>query len=404
MIITTLTMLPFLALANPITGKTGDISWSLEDETLTLKGTGSSEMADFSADSAPWAPYKNSIVYVAISGVKHIGNYAFYQNPNLYSVDIKGVEKIGHYAFFGCMSLRVVDLNTSNIKSIGMEAFYNCPDLDEFVIPDNVRNISFFKYALGLKDGQTEPMISNEDFTISSACDNTDVSVYISNLKSNLGVTIYWMRQHDIDYSKYTVVSKADFDSTGRINYPCKHCEEYQQDYVQAIRTVTLSKTKYTYANKAYTPAVTVKDWGGNTLKKGTDYTVKYTNNKNVGKASATVTFKGKYSGKKVLKFTIAPKNTSITKLTPGKKKIGVQWKKQAVQTSGYQIQVSTSVKFTAKATKTYTVKSNQSTKKAIKNLAGGKTYFVRIRTYKTVNGATIASNWTAAKTVKTKK
>ena len=41
--------------------------------------------------------------------------------------------------------------------------------------------------------------------------------------------------------------------------------------------------------------------------------------------------------------------------------------------------------------------------KKALKKLKSKKKYFVRIRTYKTVNGKKVYSSWSKAKTVKTK-
>ena len=50
------------------------------------------------------------------------------------------------------------------------------------------------------------------------------------------------------------------------------------------------------YTGSAITPSITVKD-GTTTLKKGTDYTVSYANNKNVGKATVTITGIGAYSG-----------------------------------------------------------------------------------------------------------
>lgn len=46
----------------------------------------------------------------------------------------------------------------------------------------------------------------------------------------------------------------------------------------------------------------------GNVLQEGTDYTLKYSNNKNVGTANVVVTGKGGYSGTKTIKFKIAGK------------------------------------------------------------------------------------------------
>lgn len=60
--------------------------------------------------------------------------------------------------------------------------------------------------------------------------------------------------------------------------------------------TITLSATTYTYDGTAKKPTVTVKD-GDTKLVKDTDYTVTYSNNVNVGTATAKVTGKGNYTG-----------------------------------------------------------------------------------------------------------
>ena len=78
-----------------------------------------------------------------------------------------------------------------------------------------------------------------------------------------------------------------------------------------------LSATSYIYDGKAKTPGVTVKD-GTKTLVNGTDYSVKYSNNVNVGTATVTVTGKGNYTGSKSTNFKInaAPVGKSIASAT----------------------------------------------------------------------------------------
>ena len=74
------------------------------------------------------------------------------------------------------------------------------------------------------------------------------------------------------------------------------------------IRKVTLSKTSFKYDGKAHKPATTVTAKVNGqvvTLKKGTDYTVKYENNTEIGTATVTVTGRGNYKGTIVKQFTI---------------------------------------------------------------------------------------------------
>ena len=108
----------------------------------------------------------------------------------------------------------------------------------------------------------------------------------------------------------------------------------------------------------------------------------------------------GEYVSKKA-------KKPSINKLSKGRKSFKVTWKKVS-GVSGYQVQYSTSKKFTKKTTKTITCKGNKKFTKTIKKLKGKKKYYVRVRTYKTVkvNGKSVRiySSWSKVKTVTTKK
>lgn len=79
-----------------------------------------------------------------------------------------------------------------------------------------------------------------------------------------------------------------------------------------------------------------------------------------------------------------------------------VQWKKQAVQTTGYQIRYSLKKNFKS-GVKTVTVKGPKTTKRVIKKLKAKKTYYVQVRTYKTVSGKKYYSAWSKTKYVKTK-
>ncbi|MGN1123143.1 MAG: fibronectin type III domain-containing protein, partial [Eubacterium sp.] len=68
---------------------------------------------------------------------------------------------------------------------------------------------------------------------------------------------------------------------------------------------------------------------------------------------------------------------------------------------SGYEVQCATDKKF-KKNKKSVTVKKNK-TSATVKKLKVNKKYYVRVRTYKTVNGKKIYSSWSKVKSVKTK-
>lgn len=98
---------------------------------------------------------------------------------------------------------------------------------------------------------------------------------------------------------------------------------------------------------------------------------------------------------------TVKPKKTSIKKLSKGKKKFTVTWAKVS-GVKGYQIQYSSDKKF-KKNNKSVTVTKQKTTKATVKKLKSKKRYYVRVRTYKTVNGKKIYSSWSKVKSVKTK-
>ena len=217
-----------------------------------------------------------------------------------------------------------------------------------------------------------------------------------------------WGNIAKIAHTTKQTVTKATPTANGKIVNYCSVCKKtLSTTVIPKASSIKLKATSLTYNGKVRTPKVIVKDETGKTLVKNTDYTVSYAKGrKYVGKYAVKITFKGKYSGTKTLYFTIKPKATRISSLKAGSKKFTVKWKKQATQTTGYQVQYSASSKF-SKA-KTVTVGKNTTVSKKISKLSGKKKYYVRVRTYKTVkiNGKSIRiySGWSKAKTVTTKK
>ena len=218
-----------------------------------------------------------------------------------------------------------------------------------------------------------------------------------------------WGNIAKIAHTTKQTVTKATPTANGKIVNYCSVCKKtLSTTVIPKASSIKLKATSLTYNGKVRTPKVIVKDRTGKTLVKNTDYTVSYAKGrKYVGKYAVKITFKGKYSGTKTLYFTIKPKATSISSLKAGSKKFTVKWKKQATQTTGYQVQVATNKKF-KKNKKTVTIKKQKTTKTTVKKLKAKKKYYVRVCTYKTVksNGKSIRiySGWSKTKTVTTKK
>lgn len=206
-----------------------------------------------------------------------------------------------------------------------------------------------------------------------------------------------------ITHAYKTTTTKATLTKNGSIVKKCTVCAKVaSKSTIKYAKTFKLSTTSYTYDAKVKSPTVTVKDSAGKILKKNTHYTVTYANGrKNVGTYKVTIKMIGKYSGTKTLTFKINPAKTTVSKLTAGKKSITVAITKKSTQVTGYQIQYSISKTFSKATTKT--ISSFKTTKYTLKSLGAKKTYYVRVRTYKTVGKTKYYSGWSTYKYVKTK-
>ena len=177
---------------------------------------------------------------------------------------------------------------------------------------------------------------------------------------------------------------------------------------VKSIKTANNDITKATvsgistkaFTGKAITQNVTVKV-GNTVLKNGTDYTVSYSNNKKVGKATVKITGKGKYGGVITKTFKINPAKQEIQKLTAKSKAFFVDWAQKGSAT-GYEIQYATNSKFTG--AKKATITNNKTDKTTVSKLSANKKYYVRVRSYTTVKGTKYYGTWSASKSVTTKK
>ncbi len=117
-----------------------NLTWKLENGTLTISGTGA--MNNYASSAyVPWYSSRKSITAVSIeNGVTSIGDYCFY-NMQLNSVTIpNSVMSIGAYAFKRCLDLSSITIPGS-VTSIGEHAFDGCSCLSSITIPNSVTSI-----------------------------------------------------------------------------------------------------------------------------------------------------------------------------------------------------------------------------------------------------------------------
>ena len=213
------------------------------------------------------------------------------------------------------------------------------------------------------------------------------------------GKTLKNGTDYTVSYSNNTKVGTAKVTITGKGNYTGSVSKTYNIKNNFKKATVSGISTK-AFTGKNITQSITVK-YNGKTLKNGTDYTVSYSNNKNIGTATVKITGKGSYTGTITKTFKINPAKQEIQKLTAKSKAFFVDWAQKGSAT-GYEIQYATNSKFTS--AKKVTITNNKTDTKTISKLSGKKKYYVRVRSYTTVKGTKYYGAWSSVKNVTTKK
>ena len=213
------------------------------------------------------------------------------------------------------------------------------------------------------------------------------------------GKTLKNGTDYTVSYSNNTKVGTAKVTITGKGNYTSSVSKTYsiKNNFKKATISGISNKS---YTGKNITQSITVK-YNGKTLKNGTDYTVSYSSNKNIGTATVKITGKGSYTGTITKTFKINPAKQEIQKLTAKSKAFFVDWAQKGSAT-GYEIQYATNSKFTS--AKKVTITNNKTDKATISKLSGKKKYYVRVRSYTTVKGTKYYGAWSASKCVTTKK
>ena len=162
------------------------------------------------------------------------------------------------------------------------------------------------------------------------------------------------------------------------------------------IQLLKISDAKITgiedkeYTGDSITQSITVK-YKDKVLKKDVDYSLSYSNNVNVGDATVTITGMNGYSGSVTYKYHVLPKGAALSSVNLVVKRLTIKWQPQS-GIDGYWLQYGTDKTF-GTYLKNLVLKPERS--EYIANVPTADTkYYVRIRTYKDVNGKRYYSYW----------
>ena len=284
------------------------LSWSLEDGTLTISGTG--DMPDYNGSDMPWASYQSSITTAVIEdGVTYIGQTAFAGCTSLTSVTIpNSVTSIGDGAFTACSSLTSIDVADDNlyytsengvlfdkakttliqysagktgaytipnsVTSIGVGAFSGCSGLTSVTIPNSVTfiGVGAFSGCSGLTSVIIPNSVTSIGFAAFYGCSGL-TSVIIGNLVSTIDNAVFnycTSLSHitvDEDNMYYASVDGILFDKakTDLIRYPEGKTDTYYNipssvtiigegafEYCSNLTSVTIPNSVITIGSLAF--------------------------------------------------------------------------------------------------------------------------------------------------------
>ena len=321
------------------------ITGSGNNLTLTISGTGATDNYNYDYEDpkkfveAPWekAGYGEKIKTIVVKeGITKIGNWSFYAveaskitlpgtlteigahsfqetlvsgismpskvtkigegafiNGSIKKIVIPAsVKTLGSDAFLYCYKLESVEIKKGNLKVIEDGCFEGCDSLKTVILPEGITKIMDDAF-LGCEKLKT--------LTIPKTVTFIDSSAFDEGINLRCAGTIEAFKKAVENGSVFE--KKADVIREVKCPFVCSYSFNNNIFF-------TLSKEEFEYTGKAIKPSVKVTaNNGAVTLKEGTDYTVSYKNNVNIGVATVTVTGKGKYSGSGTTGFAIKKKN-----------------------------------------------------------------------------------------------
>ena len=355
--------------SNSIPG-TSDLYYSFEDGVLSIYGSGkvpaslsatwtSSKTVKFNPGGVTeiiieegitginerlTRPFKNNTISVTLpSSLEYIAESTFNNYTKLETVTIPDNSKLKYIytsAFEKCTSLKNINL-PEGLESIYSRAFISCSNLTDLTLPSTLTRIDEIAFSNG-------PRFKNNELTVPKGV-TTITSRSFENIKDLKTINV------ENGVTKIEGYAFADNDSLTRINLPssitsveytaCKYyaeekyatCDIYIDKYKGSIRcpsnwgttgtiywkardfknttdnTVVISDVAdQTYTGSLIAPNVTVT-CNDVELVKNTDYTVSYSNNKNVGTATISITGIGDYTGTIKKNFNIVARGISDT-------------------------------------------------------------------------------------------
>lgn len=278
----------------------------------------------------------------------------------------KKVTEIGMCAGHSCIKLTSIVI-PEGVKKIGESAFEGCYNLKSLKLPKSVTDMG--RWVFSYSNTKCTIYVYYGSYAEEYCRGNKAVGrkfIYkvidpanIQKAKVKLG-KVYYAGGSKLDLSSVTVKYKGK-TLEKNVDYKVGFSKERKAGQTVTVKitgknaykgsiskkvkiqkkSVTKLKVKgipetQTYTGKQIKPKPEVYD-GKQKLKEGSDYTLSYGKNTQMGKASVKITGKGGYSGSVTKNFNIGPAKPTITSITEDGDYVTVSYNK-VEKASGYQI------------------------------------------------------------------
>jgi surface protein len=333
-----------LSIDNFDTGNVTDMSYMFSSRYLKevdLSHFNTSKVTNMSSMFKNCAVPTLNVVSFDTSKVTNMS--AMFSSSSLKEVDLSNFDTSNveymSYMFKGSSNLKALNLTSFNTSKVMYmdNMFYNCTSLTELDLSSfNLRSINnIYGFLQGCTKLSKIKSPYNLTLTVTLPTEQDSDIWYLPD------ATITTQLPVSIEYSMELVKNEEPY-----IEEPETETETEEEELEDFKAVLENEDTVYTYTGSAITPKVIVTDKGV-LLTQGVNYTVKYTNNINVGTAKVTVTGKGNYSGKIELPYAIEKISLSssniktsrkLTVLSGQKPKITVSFNGKTLTTKDYSV------------------------------------------------------------------
>lgn len=260
------------------------------------------------------------------------------------TLTVKRVE-VDEYSYYNCPNIKSISLSYSinYIEPQGLGYYYEYVYNEEKEEYDKVwkadKKVKFsvtkgtagetyakqngFSYKAMENLTKATVKLSKTAVTYNGKAQKPAVTVTYSgkNLKSGKDYTVSYKNNKNAGKATVTVTGKGNYRAEKKVTFTIK------PKSASKAKVAAIANQNYTGKALKPKPKITLS---GKTLKSGTDYSVTYSANKKIGTATATVKFKGNYSGTVKAKFKIVVAKVKNFKAQPHPTYVKLTWSKVA--------------------------------------------------------------------------